>query len=60
MIDYINYAYSEEVTYQKKAALESIFNQGRRKNLTDLALQKIVKQYVFMKLLLKIEILSTQ
>ena len=28
MIDYINYAYSEEVTYWRKAALESILTKS--------------------------------
>ena len=32
MIDYINYAYSEEVTYWRKAALESILTNSEEKN----------------------------
>ena len=42
MIDYINFAYSEEVTYWGKTAIESIFNQERRKKLIDLTLQKFL------------------
>ena len=33
VIDYKNYAYSQEVIYWRKAALESIFNQERRKKI---------------------------
>ena len=32
MINYINYAYSEEVTYWRKAALESILTNSEEKN----------------------------
>ena len=32
MINYINYAYSEEVTYWRKAALESILTKSEEKN----------------------------
>ena len=41
MIDYINYAYKEEVTYWKKAALESILNQERRKKINRLNTSKV-------------------
>ena len=32
MINYINYAYSEEATYWRKAALESILTKSEEKN----------------------------
>ena len=32
VINYINYAYSEEVTYWRKAALESILTKSEEKN----------------------------
>ena len=41
MIDYINYAYKEEVTYWKKATLESILNQERRKKINRLNTSKV-------------------
>ena len=41
MIDYINFAYSEEVTYWGKAAIESIFNQERRKKINRFNTSKI-------------------
>ena len=31
MIDYINYAYSEEVTYWRKAALERVLTERRKR-----------------------------
>ena len=36
-IDYINYAYSEEMTYWKKAALERVSAESEEKELVDLA-----------------------
>ena len=41
MIDYINFAYSEEVTYWGKAAIESIFNQERRKKINRFNTSKV-------------------
>ena len=41
MIDDINYAYKEEVTYWKKATLESILNQERRKKINRLNTSKV-------------------
>ena len=35
-IDYINYAYSEEMTYWKKAALERVSAESEEKELVDL------------------------
>ena len=35
-IDYINYAYSEEMTYWKKAALERVSAESEEKELGDL------------------------
>ena len=68
MIDYINYAYKEEVTYWKKATLESILNQERRKKINRLNTSKvslirkvkIVKTVYIYKILLKIKVSSTQ
>ena len=34
-IDYINYAYSEEITYWKKAALERVSIESEEKELVD-------------------------
>ena len=36
-IDYINYAYSEEMTYWKKATLERVSAESEEKELVDLA-----------------------
>ena len=41
MIDYINFNYSEEVTYWGKAAIESIFNQERRKKINKFNTSKV-------------------
>ena len=42
MINYINYAYSEGVTYCRKAALESVLTESEEKELIDLALQEFL------------------
>ena len=34
-IDYINYAYSEEITYWKKAVLERVSMESEEKELVD-------------------------
>ena len=40
-IDYVNYAYSKEVTYQRKAALERVSTESEEKELIDLAPSKV-------------------
>ena len=35
-MEYINYAYSEEITYWKKAALARVLNDSEEKELADL------------------------
>ena len=41
MIDYINYAYSEEVTYWRKAALESILTNSEEKKINRISASKV-------------------
>ena len=38
MINYINYAYSEEVTYWRKVAFEIVLTESEEKELIDSAL----------------------
>ena len=40
-IDYINYAYNEEITYWKKAALERVSTESEEKELVDLAPSRV-------------------
>ena len=40
-IDYKNYAYSEEVTYWRKAALEKVSTESEEKELMDLAPSRV-------------------
>ena len=40
-IDYINYAYSEDVTYWRKAALERVSTESEEKELIDLAPSRV-------------------
>ena len=40
-IDYVNYAYSKEVTYQRKAVLERVSTESEEKELIDLASSKV-------------------
>ena len=42
IVECINHAYSEEVTYWRKAALESILTNSEEKKLIDLALQEFL------------------
>ena len=39
-MEYINFAYNEEITYCKKAALDRVLNEREEKELVDLAPQE--------------------
>ena len=39
-MEYINFAYNEEITYCKKAALDRVSNEREEKELVDLAPQE--------------------
>ena len=39
-MEYINFAYNEEITYCKKAALDRVLNEREEKELIDLAPQE--------------------
>ena len=41
-IDYINYAYNEEMTNQKKTTLAQVLNETEEKELIDLAPSKVL------------------
>ena len=40
-IDYISYAYNEEIAYWKKAALARVLNESKEKELIDLAPSRV-------------------
>ena len=41
-IEYMNFAYNEEIIYWKKAALDRILNEREQKELVDLAPPKVL------------------
>ena len=41
-MEYINYAYNEEITYWKKAALARVLNESEEKDLVDLAPSRVL------------------
>ena len=41
-IDYIRYAYNEEIAYWKKAALARVLNESKEKELIDLAPSRVL------------------
>ena len=44
-MEYISYAYNEEITYWKKAALERVLNESEEKELADLAHKRKHSEY---------------
>ena len=41
-IDYISYAYNEEIAYWKKSALARVLNESKEKELIDLAPSRVL------------------
>ena len=41
-IDYISYAYNEEIAYWKKGALARVLNESKEKELADLAPSRVL------------------
>ena len=41
-MEYMNFAYDEEITYWKKAALDRVLNEREEKELVDLAPPKVL------------------
>ena len=41
-MEYMNFAYNEEITYWKKAALDRVLNEREEKELVDLAPPKVL------------------
>ena len=41
-MEYINFAYNEEIIYWRKAALDRVLNEGEEKELVDLALLRVL------------------
>ena len=44
-IEYVSYAYNEEITYWKKTALERVLNESEEKELADLAHKRKDSEY---------------
>ena len=41
-MEYINFAYNEEIIYWRKAALDRVLNEGEEKELVDLTLLRVL------------------